>query len=617
MIDKALRWLSWLGLWLFMAGCTAGCTAGGVDATVSARCAPGATQRCACANGASGAQVCDDDGARWGDCTCVGGEDAGPQPTVDAGLGCGARARCGDQCVDTQNDPSHCGGCGLVCGAGQRCVGARCQVACAAGQTACGGGCVDLRRDGQHCGACEARCREGEQCAEGACRAANAAVTVRWEFPGLWERGRGETWLPTYATHLFGASPAVTHSFEMNLACAVIESREATPVRVDLTVRVPGFGADANRSVNVSPGPSTRVCINPGWDTARLAALRSFSNGTVETYARLADGRELSRAMRAFSALASNAVVWDELHDGLGRPLWWDEGGALATVFVTPNDPTVLNLRRGAELQSEFPGGFGADPYRRAGRRRDTTVVVGDHDWERLALEAGESMQWRLDSVSGGADADIDVYLFTEADYQAWRANTGTRATQVWRDRRSLDTGAFTAPQTSWYRLVLYNTRDNYVTRGISWTRSNTRSDVAIDALSAIFEELRGRGLTYVNISTAYFEGVQLIRRPRESLEMRAANCIDGALLFASVLENIGMEPWIVILPGHAFVAVSSGPGSTLAWGIETTLVGAPSTTAFGAVLRATDQLAETPRDRVTWVSVREARTRGLRPLPL
>ena len=48
----------------------------------------------------------------------------------------------------------------------------------------------------------------------------------------------------------------------------------------------------------------------------------------------------------------------------------------------------------------------------------------------------------------------------------------------------------------------------------------------------------------------------QRVRLPIDSLKMgqTQANCIDGAVLFASILENVGIEPLLVIVLGHAFI---------------------------------------------------------------
>jgi len=46
----------------------------------------------------------------------------------------------------------------------------------------------------------------------------------------------------------------------------------------------------------------------------------------------------------------------------------------------------------------------------------------------------------------------------------------------------------------------------------------------------------------------------QTINFPRETLEYKSANCIELSVLFSSILLESGIEPVIVIIPGHAFI---------------------------------------------------------------
>jgi len=77
---------------------------------------------------------------------------------------------------------------------------------------------------------------------------------------------------------------------------------------------------------------------------------------------------------------------------------------------------------------------------------------------------------------------------------------------------------------------------------------------------------LRQSGIGYVSSIFTFgnFVGqAQRIRFPRETLSLNAANCIDVSVVFASTMENLGMKPVIVILPGHAITGVRLGPDSS------------------------------------------------------
>ncbi len=81
----------------------------------------------------------------------------------------------------------------------------------------------------------------------------------------------------------------------------------------------------------------------------------------------------------------------------------------------------------------------------------------------------------------------------------------------------------------------------------------------ALPQVKAIFEALKQDSqITYINSLVTFNpeQGAssQRVRLPRESLEDQSANCIDGTLLFASLLEAASLHPAIVIVPSHAFV---------------------------------------------------------------
>ena len=92
--------------------------------------------------------------------------------------------------------------------------------------------------------------------------------------------------------------------------------------------------------------------------------------------------------------------------------------------------------------------------------------------------------------------------------------------------------------------------------------------------VQAVYEMLTSKGISYVNNPDAGSIG-QKIKYPIEVLRTHQANCIEGAFLFASILESIDIQVFVVHIPGHAFIGwrtTQSGDTlnfleTTLAWG--------------------------------------------------
>ena len=66
----------------------------------------------------------------------------------------------------------------------------------------------------------------------------------------------------------------------------------------------------------------------------------------------------------------------------------------------------------------------------------------------------------------------------------------------------------------------------------------------------------------------------QRIKYPQETLEQGRGNCIDSSILFAFLLECIGLNPVVVIVPGHAFIGWETWNNSGSFEYLETTMLG-------------------------------------------
>ena len=74
----------------------------------------------------------------------------------------------------------------------------------------------------------------------------------------------------------------------------------------------------------------------------------------------------------------------------------------------------------------------------------------------------------------------------------------------------------------------------------------------------AIWQALTEHGIRYSSADPAIGRGPQVfsqrVRFIDETWNDRSANCVDGSVLIASVLQRIGLRSFLVLVPGHAFV---------------------------------------------------------------
>jgi len=133
----------------------------------------------------------------------------------------------------------------------------------------------------------------------------------------------------------------------------------------------------------------------------------------------------------------------------------------------------------------------------------------------------------------------------------------------------------------------------------------------------AIFTALKKMGLSYVKSSSTLGDHSNVserVRMPRLSLAQNSANCIDAAVMYASLFENLGMEPSVVIVPGHAYVGVRVAQGSSRFLYIDAALTG--RTTFEAAVLSSKTGLARRDAASITQVNIDQARSEGIYPMP-
>ena len=76
------------------------------------------------------------------------------------------------------------------------------------------------------------------------------------------------------------------------------------------------------------------------------------------------------------------------------------------------------------------------------------------------------------------------------------------------------------------------------------------------EIVSAIYTAIANFGLSYAVPPASFERNGQKVRLPGQILEGKVGTCLDTTLLFASALEQAGLNPLVVMPEGHAFVGV-------------------------------------------------------------
>jgi hypothetical protein len=144
------------------------------------------------------------------------------------------------------------------------------------------------------------------------------------------------------------------------------------------------------------------------------------------------------------------------------------------------------------------------------------------------------------------------------------------------------------------------------------------------EQVEAIWNTLQKMGVKYSSITTSTASSqhrFQHIRFLNESIRNTQANCADGSVLFASILRKIGLNASVVLVPGHAYVAIRDKHDTKYLYAIETTMLA--DSTLRRAIESATDKqefslrkLHEDESIEYVVVNISEARKMGINPVP-
>lgn len=110
------------------------------------------------------------------------------------------------------------------------------------------------------------------------------------------------------------------------------------------------------------------------------------------------------------------------------------------------------------------------------------------------------------------------------------------------------------------------------------------------------------------------------MRLPFEVLEQSGGNCIELTNLFASAVEALDLQCCIVLIPGHAYLAVRMDEENANYYFIETTLIGQAD---FDTAVKVGSSnwnddgpKIDAGEEGYGWVNIGDARKEGILPVP-
>ncbi len=154
--------------------------------------------------------------------------------------------------------------------------------------------------------------------------------------------------------------------------------------------------------------------------------------------------------------------------------------------------------------------------------------------------------------------------------------------------------------------------------------------------MGAIFEAIATLGIVYCSPPASFENEGQRIRMCDTIFSQKLATCVDLAILYASCIEAVGLNPLLIIINGHAFVGAwliddtfadcvnydVSLLKKRIAQGIneislvESTCMNAGHIQSFDEAINSANYKLVKEEDFILFIDVKRARLSGIKPLP-
>lgn len=264
-----------------------------------------------------------------------------------------------------------------------------------------------------------------------------------------------------------------------------------------------------------------------------------------------------------------------------GALITWAPPSEIYTAFYT-NEPSLITVRyrsptpQPLRLTLSIPGFTQAQSF----------DVQGSSAFRTQSFKPPLLGASTLDALVGPQARDAQFELTVRGANQqvcetSQPARLESRQLMRWQDAAGRDLSPYLAgwvtPQAAAVQTLVGRTSDSWlpahpqdypaISALVGYNGGTASADAVRQQVDAIYDTLAFTyRVHYVNPNIAYPEGAtQLIRLPGDILGNPAPTgmCIETTIIMASALEAIGLRPYIIIVPHHAFLGVALGPSPT------------------------------------------------------
>ena len=393
-----------------------------------------------------------------------------------------------------------------------------------------------------------------------------------------------------------------------------IQNKSDGPVDVTVASEIQGITETAADTIHIVTGqirslrqmPALKSGILTGLTTQRVANLHwkvSYSTDGEETI--------LSEETISVDLWAKDVIAWTIQ---VGEQTLDVTAGIAA--WVTPLAPEVNEL------------------VSKAARRMKTLleknmeIKAGAYIYYAIPLTEGDGIHADV-QVTGGA---LNVWLFDQENFDAFGQRDGSHArVEPYREDTEQFDFDFTPSEDGTYYLVLDNTANvlqsrqaallieklnadmvGYQGEGLS---DSERKALVLDQVEAIYNALKeDYALSFDATPIHYPSGSQRVRLPAEALQSGILTSLDAVVLFASALENVGLDPYVALVPDHAFLCCATREDGTSVQPLEATAIADDSfEEACATGMALWDEYSEEKEFKL--IAIKQARARGLTPM--